>query len=390
MRKHWTLDPEICYLNHGSYGACPKVVQERQTALRAQMESEPVRFMGRELPGLVETARARLATLLHCERKELALIRNATTGVNAALLSFPLHAGDEVIVTDHEYNACRNALDRRAADTGASVRLVKLPFPVRHEDDIVECILTAVGPRTRLLLIDHVTSPTALVLPVHRLVPALREKGVECIVDGAHAPGMVPLDLEALGAAFYTGNCHKWLCAPKGTAFLRVREDFINRARPPVTSHGMNQSSGDKSRFLLEFDWTGTDDYTGWCTLPTALDFMAGLVPGGIDGLMAANRQKAIAARKLLNEGLGVEPVAPESLLGSLAAVRVPDSDQGCVPGAFDVEPLGERLFTEHKIEVPVVVFPNAPQRLVRISAQAYNTMNDYERLSRALKTIFA
>ena len=389
MRHHWTLDPQICFLNHGSYGACPKVVQERQAAFRAQMESEPVRFMGRELPPLVEAARQALAALVKCAPTELALIRNATTGVNSALLSFPLHAGDEVLVTDHEYNACRNALDRRIADTGATLRLITLPFPLRHEDEIVNCILAAVGPKTRLLLIDHVTSPTALVLPVQRIVPALRAKGVECIVDGAHAPGMVPLDLAALGAAFYTGNCHKWLCAPKGTAFLRVREDFIARARPAVTSHGFNQPVGAKSRFLMEFDWFGTDDYTSWCTLPTALDFMNGLMPGGLNAVMAANRLKALAARAMLNESLGAEPVAPDSLIGTFASIRVPDQERAAANGAFEPEALGERLFTEHKIEVPVVVFPRAPQRMVRISAQIYNTMSEYERLARALKTIF-
>lgn len=390
MHRHWTLDPKICFLNHGSFGACPKVVQERQSALRAQMESEPVRFMGIELPPLLEEARGRLATLIGADPQEVALVRNATYGVNSALISFPLKPGDEVLVTDHEYNACRNALDRRAADAGASVKLIHLPFPIQHEDQVVDCVLQAAGPKTRLLLIDHVTSPTALVLPVQRIVSALRERGIETIVDGAHAPGMVPLDLRSLGAAFYTGNCHKWLCAPKGTAFLRVREDFIPLARPAVTSHGMNQPVTTKSRFLMEFDWTGTDDFTGWCTLPATLDFMESLLPGGINAVMAANRAKALAARALLHESLGTTAIAPESMIGSFASVRVPDQARAAAGNAFEPEELGSRLFREHHIEVPVIVFPEAPRRLVRVSAQVYNTMGDYERLARALKTLFA
>jgi isopenicillin-N epimerase len=382
MREHWTLDPSITFLNHGSYGACPKVVQDRQSALRSALEAEPVRFMGLELQPLLDAARARLATLVGAATTELAFLRNATTGVNCALFSFPFRAGDEVLVTDHEYNACRNALDRRSSDLSVKVRPLRLPFPLRSRSEITAAVLAAVTPKTRLLLIDHVTSPTGLILPVEDIVPALKARGVECIVDGAHAPGMLPLDLTKLGAAYYTGNCHKWLCAPKGTAFLRVRPDLIESARPVVTSHGMNAPLAGKSRFQHEFDWTGTDDYTGWATLPTALDFLENLLPGGHKALMESNHAKALAARVILQESLGVHALAPDDMIGTMAAVQLPDHPMAAT--------LGARLMKDHKIEVPITEFPGWPHHMVRVSAMPYNTLAEYERLARALKTIFA
>ncbi len=382
MREHWTLDPTITFLNHGSYGACPKVVQERQQALRAALEAEPVRFMSVELPPLVEAARTRLAQLIGAPGPEIAFVRNATTGVNCALYSFPFRSGDEVLVTDHEYNACRNALDRRSRDLGVTVRPLRLPFPLRSKDQITAAILAAVTSKTRLLLLDHVTSPSGLVLPVEDIVPALKARGVECIIDGAHAPGMVQLSLAKLGAAYYTGNCHKWICAPKGTAFLRVRPDLIDSARPVVTSHGMNAAPGAESRFLQEFDWTGTDDYTGWATLPVALDFLDKLMPGGHAAVMEANHAKALAARLIIQETLGASTLAPDDMIGTMAAIQLPDSPATAT--------LGARLMKDHKIEVPITGFPDWPHQMVRVSAMPYNALAEYERLARALKTIFA
>ena len=226
------------------------------------------------------------------------------------------------------------------------------------------------------------TSPSGLVLPVEDIVPALKARGVECIIDGAHAPGMVQLSLAKLGAAYYTGNCHKWMCAPKGTAFLRVRPDLIESARPVVTSHGMNAAPGAESRFLQEFDWTGTDDYTGWATLPVALDFLDNLIPGGHAAVMAANHAKALAARLIIQETLGASALAPDDMIGTMAAIQLPDSPATAT--------LGARLMKDHKIEVPITGFPDWPHQMVRVSAMPYNALAEYERLARALKTIFA
>jgi len=378
MRNLWALDPAITYLNHGSYGACPRVVLAHQSELRAQMERRPMRFVDDELPVLLDESRRRLGELLGARTANLAFVRNATSGVNAALGSFPLLPGDEILVVDHVYNATRNAVVRRAEERGAVVRVAMLPLPVSGLDEVERLILDAVGPRTRLAVLDHVTSPTALILPIERLVPQLKARGVESLIDGAHAPGMVPLALDALGAAFYAGNCHKWLCAPKGTAFLHVRDDWRDRMRPSITSHGFNQPLERWNRYQREFDWTGTDDYTGWASLPFVLDFLATLLPGGLPALMSDNRNKVLAGRATLLEALGGTPLAPAEMIGSIAAIRLPD----VTPATAD---LARWLRECHAIEVMFSSFPAAPHRLMRISAQAYNDADEYVRLAAIL-----
>ena len=286
----WPLDPGIAFLNHGSYGACPREILDLQAALRAELEAEPVRFLGRELDDRLDAARAALAAFVGADADDLAFVGNATSGVNAVLRSMRVSSGDELLTTDHCYQACRNTLDFVAERGGAKVVVVTLPFPVAAPQQIVDTVLAGVSPRTRLCLLDHITSPTALVLPIEALVRGLAARGVDTLVDGAHGPGMVPLDLRALGAAYYTGNCHKWLCTPKGSAFLWVRRDRQAEIHPLTISHGANGVRAGRTRFRLEFDWTGTQDPTGWLTVPRAIEYLGGLVPGGWPALMARNR----------------------------------------------------------------------------------------------------
>lgn len=385
-RAPWTLDPEVVFLNHGSFGACPAPVLARQSELRAQLEREPVAFMLRELEGLLDEARAALGAFLGARPADLVFVPNATTGVNTVLRSLALRPGDELLLTDHGYNACRAAAEAVARAAGARVRVVALPFPVASADALVEPLLLALGPRTRLLLVDHVTSPTGLVLPVERIVPEVSARGVDVLVDGAHAPGMLPLDLTRLGAAYYTGNAHKWLCAPKGAAFLHVREDRHAPLAPLVTSHGFDSPRTDRSRLHLQFDWPGTHDPTAVLCLPVALATLAGLHEDGWPGLMAANRALALAARALLCDALGIEPPCPDGLVGALAALPLPAGPprNGAVD-ALGIDPLQERLFREHRIEVPVMRWPAPPARLLRVSAQRYNRLDEYRLLADAL-----
>jgi len=381
----WPLDPAVIFLNHGSFGACPAEVLRHQAGLRAEMESEPVRFLLRELPDRLAAARRALADFVGADADDLAFVTNATSGVNAVLRSLVLSAGDELLVTDHAYNACRNALEFVAGRAGARVVVAHLPFPVGSPGVVVDAVLAAVTPRTRLALLDHVTSPTGLVLPIARLVGELAARGVEVLVDGAHGPGMLPLDLRALGAAYYSGNCHKWLCAPKGTAFLWVRRDRQAGVRPLTISHGANAPQADRSRFRLEFDWTGTGDPTAWLTVPKCIEYLGSLTEGGWPALMARNRALALEARALLCAAVGTEPPCPDEMVGTLAAVRLPDG-QATDLGWRQADPLQQQLFDGWGIEVPVVRWPAPPRRLVRVSAQLYNVRDHYVRLADALR----
>jgi len=385
LAARWPLDPGVLFLNHGSFGACPREVLERQAALRAEMEAEPVRFLSRELDDRLDAARAALAAFLGAGADDLAFVTNATSGVNAVLRSRAFAPGDELLITDHAYNACRNTVDFVAERNGARVVTVTLPFPVATPDAVVEAVLARVTPRTRLALLDHVTSPTALVLPIERLCAELGARGVDVLVDGAHAPGMVPVDLRALGATYYSGNCHKWLCAPKGSAFLWVRGDRHAEVRPLTISHGANAKNAGRSRFRLEFDWTGTADPTAWMSVPTAIACVGAMLPGGWPAVMARNRALALEARALLCATAGTPPPCPDTMVGSLAAVVLPDGAPTTTIGWRRPDPLQARLFDGWSIEVPVITFPAAPKRLIRISAQLYNSRDHFVRLAGAL-----
>jgi isopenicillin-N epimerase len=384
MKQHWTLDPEITFLNHGSFGATPRAVLEKQNEYRAQMEREPVRFFVRELEPLLDAARAELAAFLDADAEGVAFVPNATAGVNAVLRSLDLDKFDELLVTNQEYNACRNILDYVATQSGVKVVVADVPFPIASADVVVERVLENVTGRTRLLLIDHVTSQTGLIFPVKALIDELQKRGIDTLVDGAHAPGFLPLSLRELNAAYYTGNLHKWVCAPKGAAFLYVRANRRAGVRPAAISHGANSPRRDRSRYLLEFDWTGTFDPTPWLCVPDALRFMASLLPGGWPMVVHRNQELALRARDLLCETLEIEPPAPDAMLGSMAAVPLPDGTQSEAPSLYG-DPLQDRLLYDHRIEVPIVPWPAPPKRVLRVSAQLYNVFEDYERLAEAL-----
>lgn len=384
MKDRWALDPRIVFLNHGSFGATPRAVLDVQAELRLRMEREPVLFLARELERLIDEARESLAAFLGADPEGLAFIQNATAGVNAVLRWLDLDRHDELLVTDQEYNACRNALEAVAQQAGAKIVVAGIPFPITSPDDVTGPILERVTSRTRLLLIDHVTSQTALIFPVERLVAELAARGIDTLVDGAHAPGMLPLDLRRLGAAWYTGNLHKWVCAPKGAAFLYVHPNRRSTVRPVAISHGANSSRTERSRFLQEFDWTGTFDPTAWLAVPHALRVVGSLVPGGWPEVMRRNHELALRGRDIVARALGTASPAPDGMLGAMAAIPLPDGRSLTAPSLYG-DPLQDALYTRHRIEVPVVPWPHPPKRLIRISAQLYNEPSEYERLAAAL-----
>jgi len=379
------LDPTVTFLNHGSFGACPRVVLDAQTELRARLEREPVRFFVHELGPLLDAARAEVAAFVGARPEDLVFVRNATEGVAAVLASIVLDEGDELLTTDHAYGACKNALERVAARAGASVVITKVPFPLRDPSEVIEAIDAAVTPRTRLALVDHVTSPTGLVFPLAEIVARLEGRGVRVLVDGAHAPGMVPLALEELGASYYTGNLHKWCSAPKGAGLLHVRRDRHAGLHPAITSHGMKSR---RARPLLweEFDWTGTDDPTPWLCAPLAIREIGGSRTGGWPEVMSECRDKALAAQRALADALGVDRPAPASMIGALASVPLPASEGPAPTSSWDVDPLWARLETVHRIQVPIFGWPAPPARLIRVACPIYVGEDDVARLCAALR----
>jgi isopenicillin-N epimerase len=387
----WMLDPAITYLNHGSYGACPRAVLAEQQALRDRLEREPARFFTREAPALLASASAALARFVGAPREGLVFVPNVTTALNSVLRSVPLEAGSELLVTDHEYNASRNVLEYAAAERGCRIAVAEIPFPIEGPRAALGAVLDGVTPHTRLALLDHVTSQTALVLPIAELVRELESRGVDVLVDGAHAPGMVDLDLGVLRPAYYTANCHKWLCAPKGVGFLWVREDRRRHVRPAVISHGANAPVPLEQRFQAEFAWTGTDDCTGALAVPAALRFLEALLPGGWPALRERNHRLALEGRRIVADALGVPLPCPDEMIGAMASLPVPATPRFSPPravSALELDPLHDALFRGYAIEVPVITSRAHPGRLLRISAQAYNTPADYERLADALRDL--
>ncbi len=388
LARHWTLDPGTDYLNHGSFGACPIPVLEFAEEQRRRIEREPFRFLARDLEPLLDRAREELGRFLGASADDLAFVPNATTGVNTVLRSLPLAPGDELLTTDHVYNACRNAIAFAAARAGARVVTAAVPFPIEGEDAVVDAVIARVSPRTRLALLDHVTSATAVIFPVPRLVRELRRAGVETLVDGAHAPGMIPLDLDRLGAGYYAGNAHKWLCAPKGAAFLHVRRDLQEGLHPLAISHGHDAVHPGRSRFRLEFDWTGTRDQAPWLAIPEAIRFLGGLLPGGWPGVYARNHDLCLAARDLVAGALGAAPACPDAMTGSMASIPLPPSRPGSEVAALDPDGIMDLFHRRHRIETWLSPWPCAGGRLLRISAQLYNDAAQFRRLAEAVRAL--
>jgi isopenicillin-N epimerase len=376
LRDAFLLEPGIAYLNHGSYGATPRVVLAAAETWRKRLEAQPCRFMGGELAPALRKAATRLAAFMGARGDDLVFVENATAGVNAILRSLDFKPGDELLATTHVYGAVRKTLQYVASRTGAALVEAPLQFPVSNEDEIVEAVTQRFTAQTRLLVLDHITSPTALILPVQRIVAAAKAQGIAVLIDGAHAPGMLALDIPALGADFYVGNCHKWLFAPKGCAFLWAAPATQKAIHPLVISHGYGGG------FLAEFDWVGTRDPSNWLAVETALDFIETV---GAESLRERNHALMCEAATLIGERWGAPVGAPFALLGAMATIGLPPQGQfsALPPTLESATKIRAHLWEEHRIEVPVTAF--ADRLWARISAQIYNELSDYHRLADAL-----
>jgi isopenicillin-N epimerase len=368
VRALWPLEPTVAHVNHGSYGAVPTPVLEEQQSWRDRMETNPLRFLRREAPAALVAARAEVAGFLGAGPTSLAFVHNATSGASTVFAAFPLEPGDAVLLTDHAYGAVRIAADRFAPQRGARVESVHLPLAA-DDDDVVDAVLGAVHQRTRLVVLDQVTSPTARRLPLVRLVPALQERGVAVLVDGAHAPGMLAVDLDRLGADFFVGTLHKWCCAPRGTGVLHAAERWRPVLRPLVASWGEDEG------FPLAFDDTGTEDPSAWLSAPRALRVLEGL---GLDRLRRHNVELAVAGQLEVAAALQV-PTAdlPRDSGVSMQLVPLPEgvADTPAAAGA-----LQDRIGEQAAVEVAISSFDG--RGYVRLSAHAYNAPADYRRLA--------
>lgn len=383
LARDFALDPSVVYLNHGSFGACPLPVQEAQRRHRDRVEADAVRFYVDDLWGLMDRSRGALAPVVGCEARDLVFVHNATTGVATVLGNLDLGPGDEILATGNEYTACVNNCRRHAERHGATVVMAELPWPVPGPDAAFDAVMARVTERTRFALISLMTSATGTRLPVERIIPALKERGVETILDAAHGPGCVPMDLDAWAPAWATGNCHKWLCSPKGAAFLFVRHDRQRDFRPLVLSNDAERLDWATARtqrphFHHEFDYAGTDDATGYLTVADAVGYLEGVLPGGIDAVMAHNHALCLRGRAIVCAALGVEPPVPEEMLGPMSTLVLPR-------GGPDAETLKARLYDEWRIQVPVWGTPGGTTS-VRLSAQLYNSVEQYEYLGEALR----
>ena len=385
LSKHWMLSTDTCFLNHGSFGATPIAVLEEQSRLRGIIESDPVRFFERDYAPMIESSINKLAEFMNADPGGMTLVKNTTEGVNTVLRSLVLQPGDEILVTDHSYQACWNAVDFVTERAGAKTVVVEVPFRVESEDEIVDLIVGSVTERTVLAMVDTVTSATGLRMPFERLVGELQSSGVDVLLDAAHGPGIVPLDLSDLDAAYCTGNCHKWLCTPKGSAFLHIRSDLKKMVRPLSISHGASFEGTEQEKFEFEFGWPGTQDPTPWLCIPLAIDFLGGLVEGGWPEIMERNRALALEGRKILCDALGTTEPVPDSLVSSIASVEMPgEGDVG--PMSMEGDPYHNYLLDEFGVQVPVFPWRHHGRRYIRISAQLYNSLEEYEFLAECLE----
>ncbi len=376
IRAHWGLDPDVTFLNNGSFGATPRVVLDAVRQTHLEMEAEPVRFHARELPGRIAAARTAVASFVGADEAGLAFVQNATTGVNAVLRSFPWQPGDAILLADQTYNAVKQTAIWVSKRYGVELQWAKLPFPLDRADQMVTPWLEAATSKTRLAVIDHVSSPTAMVLPVARIVAELHGKGVPVLVDGAHAPGLLPLDLATIGADFYVANLHKWAYAAKGSAILHVAEAWREMMSPVCISHGYRQG------LRAEFDWTGTMDPSPYLTAPVALEFWRRM-DVELGGVAAFNHALVRRGRTLVSAALGTDLPHPDDALlyGPMAATLWPEPFSGDYRQVAD---LNRRMYDDHRIEVPFTTYDD--RVWLRISGQAFNTPDEYERLAEVLR----
>ncbi|MFK7759421.1 MAG: aminotransferase class V-fold PLP-dependent enzyme [Phycisphaerales bacterium] len=381
----FVIDPDVVYLNHGSFGACPRAILDAQSAHRLSAERELVRFYVHDCWAKLDRSRIALADLVKCDSADLVFVHNATTGVATALSNLDLQQDDELLVTNCEYKACMNNFGRVADRAGASITVADLPWPISSKEQVIDAIMSKVTTNTKVALLSLITSSTGIRLPVEELIPLLKEQGVITILDAAHGPGCVPMDIRGWGAAYTAGNAHKWLCAPKGAAFLHVQPEHQPGFVPLIDSNDAMDldaagSRTGRSGFNHAFDYAGTDDVSAYLTIADCIEWINSNFRGGIQELMNRNKDLCLQARDLICDAIGVDAPVPDSMIGPLSTIDLPAG----LPSAPELK---ELLESKYQIQVPVWGTPTSDSSL-RISVQMYNSIEQYEYLAESLKEV--
>jgi isopenicillin-N epimerase len=374
LKSEFLLDPNVVFLNHGSFGACPKRVFDDYQRWQLELERQPVEFLGRRVTTLLAEARAKLAEYVGAATDEVVYFPNPTTAINMVARSLNLKPGDEILTTEHEYGAMDRTWRFVCNKTGARYVHRPIRLPVTSHEEFVEAFWAGTTERTRAIFISHITSPTALIFPVQEICRRAREAGLLSVVDGAHAPGQIPLNLAELGADLYTGACHKWLCGPKGSAFLYARREVQAWLEPLVVSWGWESETPSGSQFVDHHEWQGTRDVAAFLATPAAIQFQAehdwGAVRAECHGLASETRRR-------IDDLTGLAPICPDSRdwFSQMAAIRLPP---------VDVNALKERLYNDYRVEAPLFKWNDQP--FMRVSFQGYNSRTDADALVDALK----
>ena len=385
LSKYWNLNPKTVFLNHGSFGACPQEILDYQFKLRTELESDPVHFFDVTSKQLWADSIETFADFINADKEGIVFVPNATSGVNTILRSLSLKPDDEIIILDHTYQACWNTVDFVTKRSGAKTVIVPLPYPIENSEEVTQVILNYTTEKTKLALIDTVTSPTGIRLPFENIVSELQSRSIDVLLDAAHGPGIVPLDLKKLKPAYVTGNAHKWLCTPKGSAFLHIREDKRPDIRPLSISHGASVDGSKNERIRLEFDWTGTQDITPWLCIPKSIEYIDSLVEGGWAEVMEHNTSLAIEARNIILEVLGTSKMCPDSMIVGLSAVALP-GEGVATKSVLEPDPLHTLLYAKYNIQVPVFGWPHHNRRYLRTASYLYNSIEEYRYLAEILK----
>jgi isopenicillin-N epimerase len=378
LKDNFLIDPEVIFLNRGSFGACPRPVFEVYQNWQLELERQPVEFLGRRTLALLAEARSKLGAYLGCKAEEIVLFPNPTTAINMVVRNLDLQPNDEILTSNHEYGAMDRTWRYICKKTGAKYHRQTLPLPVTTQEAFAQTFWEGVTTHTRVIFLSHITSPTALIFPVREICQRAREAGIISIIDGAHAPGQIPLDLPTLGADIYTGACHKWMLSPKGSSFLYARKEVQDWLDPLVVSWGYEADPGYGSgnKFIDYHEWQGTRDLAAFLSVPAGIEFME---RNHWDYVRESCHQLAVTTRQELNALTGLASICPEEggWLGQMVSARLPE---------IDVQALSKHLYEEYRVEIPVIRWND--QTLIRVSIQGYNTRTDVDVLLGGLTTL--